>query len=193
MSKIFEHVLSLKFSEYLSTSSYQFGFKRKLLGIPLVFLNIIIYWYADLKCRVRWCETLGEWFVIEAGVRQGGILSPTFYCIYVDDLVNILRNAGVGCYIRNLFMSLLLYADDMCLLAPSLKGLQRLLLMTETYCNTWDIMLNLRKSKNMQFGKKVDSLPFLQLDGNNLEWVESWTYLGVTLKSHKEFNCCIAG
>ena len=43
----------------------------------------------------------------------------------------------------------------------------------------------------MQFGKKVDILPFLQLDGNDLEWVSSWTYLGVTLLSHKEFNCCI--
>ena len=43
----------------------------------------------------------------------------------------------------------------------------------------------------MMFGKKVDSLPFLQLDGKDLEWVNSWTYLGVTLLSHKEFNCCI--
>ena len=72
------------------------------------------------------------------------------------------------------------------------KGLQRLLQMTELFCKTWDIMLNPKKSKNMQFGKKVESLPFLQLDGNDLEWVETWSYLGVTLKSNKEFDCCIA-
>ena len=38
--------------------------------------------------------------------------------------------------------------------------------------------------------KKFQNLP-LQLDGNNLKWITSWTYLGVTLMSHKHFNCCI--
>ena len=37
----------------------------------------------------------------------------------------------------------------------------------------------------------MESLPFLQLDGNTLEWVEQWTYLDVTLRSNKEFDCCI--
>ena len=113
------------------------------------------------------------------------------YCIYVDSLAQILKESGIGCYVQGSFLSILLYADDMCLIAPSLKGLQRLLKLTESFCVTWDIMLNPKKSKNMQFGKKVDILPFLQLDGNDLEWVSSWTYLGVTLLSHKEFNCCI--
>ena len=135
--------------------------------------------------------TGGDWFVIQAGVRQGGILSPDFYSLYVDDLVTILSHAGVGCHVKNLFLSILLYADDMCLLSPSLKGLQRLLQMTEKYCVEWDILLNSKKSKNMQFGKKALNLPSLQLDGKSLEWVKSWTYLGVTLLSYKHFNCCI--
>ena len=44
----------------------------------------------------------------------------------------------------------------------------------------------------MQFGKKFKNLPSLQLDQKDLEWVGKWTYLGVTILSHKEFNCCIA-
>ena len=51
-------------------------------------------------------------------------------------------------------------------------------------------MLNAKKSKNMFFGKKYDLAP-LQLDGKNIEWVDSWPYLGVTIKSHSRFNCCI--
>ena len=35
------------------------------------------------------------------------------------------------------------------------------------------------------------SLPALTLDGKEIQWVESWKYLGVTLLSHKQFNCCI--
>ena len=240
ISKIFEHVLRITFSDYLSTSCYQFGFKRKNCtshaiyslketinyyaergsnvfcsfldaskafdrlvhsglfikliqrGIPLIFLNIIVYWYSDLKCRVRWGETVSDWFSISAGVRQGGILSPVFYCIYVDDLVRILKEAGIGCHVRNTFLSILLYADDMCLIAPSLRGLQRLLNIVERYCKDWDIMLNPKKSKNMQFGKRIERLPSLILDGQDIVWVEKWSYLGVTLHSHKLFNCCVS-
>ena len=125
-----------------------------------------------------------------SGVRQGGVLSPIFYCLYVDDLVEILSDLGVGCHLRDLFLSILLYADDMALLSPSLKGLQRLLSATEQYCKTWDIMLNAKKSKNLFFGKSQTLAP-LQLDGKDIEWVTSWRYLGITVKSHTSFNCCI--
>ena len=161
-------------------------------GVPLIFLDVIIYWYSNLNCRVRWGDTYSNWFFIAAGVRQGGILSPIFYCIYVDDLVQLLSDAGIGCHVRDVFLSILLYADDMCLAAPSLGGLQRLLKIVETYCQDWNIMLNPKKSKNMQFGKKVKSLPPILLDDKCLDWVEKWSYLGVTLSSHKQFNCCIA-
>ena len=238
ISKVFEHVLRILFQPYLSTSSYQFGFKKKsstclaihslketinyytqrgssvncsfldaskafdrlvhaglfikLLQrhVPLTFLNIVIMWYSNLECRVRWGDTMSDWFHIEAGVRQGGILSPIFYCIYVDDLVSILCAIGVGCYLIKTFLSILLYADDMALMAPSLKGLQTLLNATEKYCQEWDILLNAKKTKNMIFGK-VCQLPNLVLDGKDIEWVQSWTYLGVTLLSGKAFNCSI--
>ena len=98
------------------------GLFLKLLHrhIPIVFLNIIIRWYSNLQCRVRWGNILSDWFRIEAGVRQGGILSPVFYCLYVDDLVEILSALGIGCHLRGIFLSILLYADDMALTAPPL-------------------------------------------------------------------------
>ena len=238
ISKIFEYVLQFIFQSYLTTSKYQFGFKKKsstshaifclqqtieyytshgsnvycsLLDaskafdrlvhsglllkllqrrVPLVFINVILFWYSDLHCRVRWGTTYSAWFGIKAGVRQGGILSPTFYCLYIDDLVTILTEIGVGCHLKNIFLSVLLYADDMALVSPSLKGLRLLLSATEKYCMTWDIMLNAKKSKNMSFGKK-HTLTSLELDGKPIEWVESWPYLGVTLRAHSSFNCCI--
>ena len=76
----------------------------------------------------------------------------------------------------------------MALVAPSLKGLKFLLTATEQYCVKWDILLNAKKSKNMSFGKKLASH---QLDGKNIGWVDAWSYLGVTIRSHSSFNCCI--
>ena len=138
----------------------------------------------------QWGEVFSAWFTIEAGVRQGGILSPTFYCLYVDDLVNILSTLGVGCHLKDLFLSTLLYADDMALLSPSLKGLQKLLDATNQYCKDWDIMLNAKKSKSLYFGKCHAVIP-LCLDGKEIEWVNAWPYLGVLQKTHTTFNCCI--
>jgi hypothetical protein len=99
------------------------GLFLKLLerGFPKCFIDLIVSWYDGLFCRVKWGGTFSDWFPILAGVRQGGILSPTFYSIYVDDLVVKLKRSNVGCYLDNLFLSILLYADDMAIIAPSLK------------------------------------------------------------------------
>ena len=133
------------------------GLFLKLLQrhIPIVFLEIMIAWYANLSCRVRWGNTLSDWFCVKAGVRQGGILSPVFYCLYVDELVEILSSLGIGCHLRDIFLSILLYADDMALLAPSLNGLQQLLTATEEYCKKWDILLNSKKNKKYVIWKKA--------------------------------------
>ena len=240
VTKVFERVLNSLFSSYLSTSSYQFGFKRKnstshalyclretinhyidhgskvycsfldaskafdrlvhsglflkLIekNVPKLFIDILICWYSGLQCRVRWDGFCGEWFPISAGVRQGGILSPTLYNIYVDELISILQKANVGCHIATYFAACLFYADDMCILAPSLKGLQTMLDICGEYCAKWDICLNSKKTKNMAFGKKTNPEFKLHLNGSHIDWVDSWKYLGVVLKAGTRFGCSIA-
>ena len=70
-------------------------------------------------CRVRWDQSYSQWFEVMAGVRQGGILSPQFYSSFVDDLIKELERLNIGCYVLEVFMASLMYADDMALLAPS--------------------------------------------------------------------------
>ena len=86
-----------------------------------------------------------QWFCILAGVLQGGILSPSFYSLYVDDLK--LEKLNVGSYVMDVLMAALLYADNMAILAPSMKGLQLLLDNCSEYCEDWDICLN---AKNLR-------------------------------------------
>jgi len=52
-------------------------------------------------------------------VKQGGILSPTLFCIYMDETLYKLKVSNVGCYIGNVFLGGLGYADDLCLLSPN--------------------------------------------------------------------------
>ena len=160
-------------------------------NIPKSFLDVIIMWYSQLQCRVKWDGHFSDWFDVTAGVRQGGVLSPDFYNIYVDGLVDVLISSGVGCYVSRRFAALLLYADDMVILAPSLKSLQKLLNLCESYCKDWDICLNPKKTKNMCFGRKCE-LPFRpKINGIEIDWVDQWRYLGVDLKSAKRFDCAV--
>ena len=216
LSKLFEHVLKIVFDNFLSTSQYQFGFKKKSSTthalhsfretvnyyinngsrvfcsfldaskafdrlvhsglfiklmekkVPLQFLAIIISWYDGLTCRVKWGDGFSGWFEIAAGVRQGGVLSPDFYGIYVDELICKLIALGKGCYFFNVFAAALFYADDMAILAPSIKGLQLLLNVCEAYCSEWDICLNSKKTKNLYFGKHLTTICKTSLNGKEM-------------------------
>ena len=79
----------------------------------------------------------------------------------------------------------------MVLMAPSLKGLQRLLFFCEAYCIEWDIKLNASKSKNLAFGKSATPSHRLILNSAPVDWVLRWKYLGVTLVHGRRFGCCV--
>ena len=66
-------------------------------------------------------------FSISNGVRHGGILSPKLFSVYIDDLSDKLVKCKVGCYIDNLCINHVMYADDICLMAPSPAALQELI------------------------------------------------------------------
>ena len=161
-------------------------------NIPKIFIDILITWYDGLRCRVKWDGFMGDWFDITAGVRQGGVLSPDLYNIYVDELIRILMSSGLGCYVHELFAACQFYADDMCIVAPSIKGLQRLLNICASYCTEWDICLNSKKSKNVFFGKATTINFNATLNGSLVEWVKEWKYLGVVLRSGPRYGCSVS-
>ena len=109
----------------------------------------------------------------------------------MDDLITKLKESKKGCYFGANFAAALFYADDMAILAPSIRGPQSLLKIFGEYCAEWDICLNAKKSKNLYFGKWTENLHDITLNGKTIDWVNEWTYLGVTLKSAKSFDCSI--
>ena len=90
-----------------------------------------------------------------------------------------------------MFAAAIFYADDMCVLSPSLRGLQKLLNACSSYCTEWDICLNVNKTKNMYFGKNLSFDFRPTLNDTPIDWVKEWKYLGVTLKSGRRFCCSI--
>ena len=95
---------------------------------------------------IRWGSTMSESFYVSNGVRQGGILSPYLFNIYMNDLSLRLKKHYAGCKIANKIINHLFYADDLVLLCPSQRGLQELLEICESYAHEHDIKFNTNKS-----------------------------------------------
>ena len=55
---------------------------------PVWFIKVLHNWYATCKsvCRVKWGGLLSVPFALQGGVRQGGVLSPLLFSVYVDDI-----------------------------------------------------------------------------------------------------------
>ena len=88
-------------------------------NIPPAYLRLLLNMYTNSIARVSWNGNFSHSFNVENGVRQGGIVSPVLFCVYLDGLLQQLCNSGVGCYIGKVYVGALAYADDVALLAPT--------------------------------------------------------------------------
>ena len=98
-------------------------------GVPVVPIRILLYCYRTQTVCVKLGSTTSDFLNVSNGVRQGGILSPYLFIVYIDDLSNMLNSAGTGCHTHNCCTNHVLYADDICVIVPmqSYSGLQGLL------------------------------------------------------------------
>jgi hypothetical protein len=66
-----------------------------------------------------------EWFEVEAGVRQGCILSPILFAIWIDGLARALKKTKVKSILQNIKFNFTFFADDLAVLAESRNDLQK--------------------------------------------------------------------
>jgi len=85
-----------------------------------VILRLLISMYTNHVTRILWNGVMSRWFGVMNGVKQGGVLSPLLFYVYVDGLLKFLQSTGVGCFIGNIYTGILAYADDIVLLAQLL-------------------------------------------------------------------------
>ena len=188
-------VAFLDFSKAFDTISHC-GLFLKLIDrkVPLCFLLIIMYWYMNMHYNVKWSKSYSTFFDVLCGSKQGGVLSPDFFAVYINDLIIELKRLGVGCHILRQFIACLLFADDMSLIAPTRESMQQMLDVCAKYCQKFCLRFNVNKTKVIVFGKlsnSLSSLANISFQGISLGYVKKCKYLGFHIVSSNHFKLSI--
>ena len=113
-----------------------FGSLFRLLlkrNLPLGIVRLLLDSYTRQQACTVWDQQKSSFFNITNGVKQGGVISPRMFTIYIDQLLLRLKKSGIGCHIHGKYMGSLGYADDVTLLSPSIRGLNRMLSICEDF------------------------------------------------------------
>ena len=84
---------------------------------------LLLRWYRALKARIRWGGIVSKEFRVTRGTRQGGILSPALFNVFIDQLLTTLKESGTGVRIGTYIFNSVAYADDITLFASTIPGL----------------------------------------------------------------------
>ena len=156
--------------------------------VPRVYISVLQNWYGNVEVCVKWDCALSHTFKVISGVRQGGILSPVLFLVYINDM--LVKLGKLGCSIGRHPIGALMYADDLVLLSPSLHELQTMLNVCESELSLLDLKLNASKLECLRIGRRCmkPNFTLTSLSGE-IPWVSESRYLGIWIMSGRKFAC----
>jgi hypothetical protein len=149
--------------------------------------------YNDVSFSIRLANGITQPFQTSIGVKQGCVLTPTFFSVYMNDLVEHFNLECDPVSINEKSISCLLYADDIVLMSQSANGLQTILDNLKLFCDKWNLKVNIQKTKVMIFNKsgKVLKGYTFSFEEQFLELVSEYKYLIIVFKPSGSFSFAI--
>jgi hypothetical protein len=164
-------------------------YKLQQLQIGGNFYHTIKNMYANSMICVKRKDKITNMFPSKIGVRQGDVLSPNLFKIFINDLPELFTNQCDPVCLHNKYMNCLMYADDVVLLSASQAGLQTCLDNLQTYCDTWGLTVNEKKTKILIFNKSGRLIKSsYKLGTFSLDQVQSYKYLGIPFSASGTFG-----
>lgn len=155
-------------------------YKLRQMGLSTKIVNFLEHVYKHTFSAVWTGDEISDYFSTNSGVKQGCLLSPLLFSLYLNDLHEQLEG---GLFIDELNIRILMYADDIVILAENISVLQRMINNLEIYCETWGMEVNLTKSEIMVFrkGGRVALNEKWKFKGDEVKVVSQYKYLGIIL------------
>ena len=150
----------------------------KLYNINANLIKVIESLYSKATSAVYYNGSVGEWFRTTVGVRQGCLLSPTLFNIFLERIMtDALENHEGSVSVGGRTITDLRFADDIDALAEKEDELVKLINQLDTTSTKYSMEISAEKTKLMTNNTKGISLD-VRIGGQKLETVQSFKYLG---------------
>jgi hypothetical protein len=171
-------------------------------GVQGRMLRMIRALYRRTEATVRVNGQFTNIFETFLGVRQGGVLSPLLFLVYIDDLVAALRAKGIGVFVPGVQgddpfsprpkLPGLLWADDVVILADTQEMLREAFAVVDLWCRQWLMSVNAKKSNVMLVGphppsalralERIAAAEPFTLGGGVVSPTKVYKYLGIQFR-----------
>ena len=141
-------------------------------GIKGTLLDCVRAIYRNSESAVRTKTGLSNWFPVTSGVRQGCVLSPLLFIIYMDSIIKIDDTTKETNEVKEL-----LFADDQCLIQNDCNNLQKHIDLLHKNCLKHDMKINKEKTEVMCVSREQKSIN-IHIDDQPLKQVNEFRYLG---------------
>ena len=164
----------------------QLWHKMILSGIDGKLISLIRSMYSEVKLQVKHMGSLSDLFSSKVGLLQGEITSPIMFSLFINDIeFNLQNGINAGITLDQLSIYLLLFADDAVIFSETIEGLQESLNNLESYCDKWNLTVNIDKTKIMVFrkGGALSKKCKWTYKEKEIEIVSNFNYLGIVMSS----------
>jgi hypothetical protein len=161
--------------------------KLKFYGIRGHALDLIESYLTQRNQKVAINGAISSETVVEMGVPQGSILGPFLFLVYVNDLPYMVsRRSGIVMFADDTSLLFKVNRKDTELIEPN-----NTLSMISDWFAANNLVLNPKKTKCIKFtlaNSSVNLASNIKLNGENIEFVKSTVFLGITLDSKLQWG-----
>ena len=154
------------------------------LGLSPTFVNVLKALYKDSTVRIMVNGHLSNEVHYERGIKQGCVLSPLLFIMFVSDLGKILESHPGGILINGKVISGVMYVDDLILIGKNQQAIEEILLYVQYNLEGMDMAINCSKNNIMAL-KETPNDTGLTLKSSKgkilgeMNRVKKYKYLGV--------------